>query len=102
MTVQTPAVPGYMPAPAPLRPPLTDREISRMQFRVALLQRRGFQELHAERWADVLQHRDTDRDDRRLCAECRHVTRSWGCRRGGTVVVDLLQRCHRFQLETPS
>lgn len=97
-----PAVPGYLPPPAPPRPALTDRELARMQFRLKLLALRGFPEQHAGRWADVLQHRDWTRDDRRLCAECSNLTGTWSCRAGGVVVVDRLQRCERFQWQRPA
>ena len=49
----------------------------------------------AEQLAHRLRERDSDRDDRRLCVECRH------CRRSGCAVRDawlptMLQRCDNF------
>ena len=96
-----PTVPGYLPPPAPTRPALTEREMGRMRFRIDLFQSRGFPQQHAERWADVLQHRDWTRDDRRMCTECCHLKADWSCRENGVVAVDRLQRCELFGWEMP-
>lgn len=95
------AVPGYLPPVAPPRPALNDREIARMQFRRDLLQLRGFPPAYAERWADVLHHRDWTGEDRHLCAECWHLRADWTCREHRHVVVDRLQRCESFVWQTP-
>lgn len=95
------AVPGHLPDIPRRSAALRDSEIARMAFRVQLLMRRGFPEYHAERWADVLVSRDRARDDRRLCAECAHLSSAWACRQGQAVVTDRLQRCQAFDWSKP-
>lgn len=96
---------------------LNDREIARMEFRIGLFRRRGWSLERAERFADVLAARDQDKDDRRACIECAHLQRgfegvmpcfaaSQGWIRGAssrlTPVVDVLQRCPRFEWAKPA
>jgi hypothetical protein len=89
----------------------TPRAIERCQKRIAIFIRRGMAEADAEWLADRLVARDHDRDDRRACAECRHLQRDGGCfaaRRGWlpgvathhSPVLDILQRCARFEWQT--
>jgi len=80
---------------------VNDREISRMEFRLGLLRRRGMSEQEAEAWADRLQERDVDKDDRRLCAECKHLAPMTRCKVGQPAMRAILHRCHRFEWETP-
>lgn len=95
------------------RPALTDRQIGHMQFRLDLLQRRGFTEAEAEALTDRLAQRDHDRDDRRMCAECSHLqelgtcfaaARGWipNTARKFTPVRTLLQRCDAFNFAKPA
>lgn len=90
-----------MPAVAPPRDALNDKQIARMAFRVELFQRHGWDEKRAERWADRLHQRDLDRDDRRLCVECKNLLSQWRCAQRGLVLVDVLQRCPTFSWMTP-
>lgn len=94
-----------------------DREINRFNFRVALFMRRGMTQGHAETMADRLYERDFERDDRRICAECKHVTadhpkygrgcfaarQGWikGASKHLSPILDLLQRCEAFEFVTP-
>lgn len=80
---------------------LDDRQIGRLEFRTELFQRHGWPLERAEAWADRLVERDTERDDRRLCVECRNLLHDWRCAQGGTVVAEQLQRCDQFQWEKP-
>jgi hypothetical protein len=92
----------YLPPVRPFGgPALTDKQLSRMAFRIELFQQHGWDEVRAERWADHLCERDTDRDDRRLCVECRNLLSQWRCAEGGPVLADVLQRCNQFVWETP-
>lgn len=61
------------------RMPWGEREITRFKFRVALFQRRGLEEPDAETLADRLYERDFERDDRRMCLECKHLQRGGTC-----------------------
>lgn len=105
---------------------LNERESGRMAFRIGMFQRRGCTKAEAEQLADRMVQRDRDRDDRRMCIECRHVQRDRGCfvqRQGvpdadaprgtpnafmpGTphrnfqVLMTVLQRCNHFSFQTP-
>ena len=92
----------FLPAISPIeRPSLNTKQLNRMAFRVWLFQEHGWDENRAGRWADKLHDRDMEKDDRRLCVECKHLTSSWGCMKGGDVVADLLQRCPTFEFEVP-
>lgn len=100
------------------RMPWGDREQARFTFRVALFVRRGQLEHEAETLADRLYERDFERDDRRMCLECKHLQRSGTCFAakqgrlihppGGTKAAEfftppqqLLQRCEGFEFVTP-
>lgn len=96
---------------------MTEREQVRHQFRVGLFKRRGLTPEAAQALADRLVERDADRDDRRVCAECKHVTADHpkygrGCfaARQGWIkgaskhlgpLMTVLQRCPAFQWQTP-
>jgi len=94
-------------------PEWTDRQIGRFLYRVALFVRRGMSPERAELWADRLAWRDHDRDERRLCIECKHIQRSGACFAASqgrvpgvnparyAVVCDVLQRCIAFEFQTP-
>lgn len=100
-------------------PALTEKQLLRMQFRIALFRRRGLSEAAAETLADRLAERDFDRDDRRCCLECLHLQTPGTCfqaQRGlipntttrknvehaYASVRDLLQRCEAFNFQTPA
>lgn len=83
-------------------PAWTEREIARCVFRTALFRRRGMTEREAEAWASRLADRDHDRDDRRICAECKHLRPMGACAVRGIYVRDTLQRCPLFTFETPA
>lgn len=91
----------YLPPVAPARPAVTDKQINRMSFRIELFQQHGWDEQRAERWADHLHQRDIERDDRRLCVECKNLLSQWRCAQRGTVLADQLQRCPTFAWNTP-
>lgn len=92
---------------------LSDREIARHGFRVALFTRRGVEPQQAEHLADGLIERDADLDERRYCLECKHLQRSGGCfaasqgwvpgvdRQRFAPVRDILVRCPHFNWVTP-
>lgn len=81
--------------------PWGDREISRFTFRTALFKRRGLLESEAELLADRLALRDMERDDRRVCLECKHVRPQLRCIHSHAVLTDVLQRCPDFAFEAP-
>lgn len=85
----------------------TDVEIQRFLKREALFGRRGHTATEAEALAAVAQRRDRERDERRMCVECKHLQQDGGCfaaRQGWllatpanfTPVRTLLQRCDQF------
>jgi hypothetical protein len=83
-----------------------DPETARFQSRVVLFQRRGIAEQDAEDRAERLTLRDCERDDRRLCLECRHYrhSRCGNHKRAGLASAEVgrtlaatLQRCPGFQ-----
>lgn len=78
-----------------------DAQIRRFNFRFQLFQRRGIEPLHAEKLADQLATRDYERDDRRLCLECKHMQRSRTCFLRLPMSIEQLARCHGFQFQTP-
>ena len=93
---------------------MTGREIDTMVERTSLFNRRGLPALQAELLADKLVTRDREADDRRLCLECAHLSRTGGAMRcaqwqraglgapgipAGLVLV--LQRCDAFRDQTP-
>lgn len=81
---------------------LTPAEIKRAELRQRLFESHGWDERRARAWALKLAARDLERDDRRLCVECKHLTSKWGCVQGGAVVADALQRCPTFEWEVPA
>lgn len=96
---------------------LDQRQQARHDFRVGLFQRRGLSVEAASTLADRLVERDADRDDRRVCAECAHVTadhpkygrgcfaarQGWihGASKHLSPILNLLQRCEGFKFSTP-
>ena len=78
-----------------------DREITRFQFRLGLLMRRGLPEQKAEALADRLALRDQERDDRRICLECAALLSDVRCKHGHAVLPDVFQRCPSFTFEKP-
>lgn len=101
-----------------VRAALDDRQIARMAFRIGLFMRRGIAEADAELLADRLHDRDTDRDSRHVCAECRHPTadhptygrgcfaarQGWikGASRNLGPLMTTLQRCTAFEWQVPN
>lgn len=81
--------------------PWGDAEIRRFTFRHALFRQRGLSDHAAEALADRLALRDQDRDDRRVCLECKHIKPQLRCVHNHAVLTDLLQRCHHFEFQTP-
>lgn len=95
-----------------MMPAWTDAQIKRFTFRQALFQRRGVDLFQAEALADKLAVRDYERDDRRMCLECKHLQRSGACfvasqghlKYASTKhapVLDILFRCDGFSFQTP-
>lgn len=93
-------------------PAWNDAQIKRYTFRQALFQRRGVDLFQAESLADRLATRDYERDDRRMCLECKHIQRSGACfvasqghlKHASTKhapVRDILFRCDAFSFQTP-
>lgn len=79
-----------------------NRERQRHAFRVWLFEhRRDWPLERAIRWADRLVDRDRERDDRRLCVECKNLTAKWNCVQKEAVVAEQLQRCPKFEWEKP-
>ncbi len=90
---------------------------ARREYRIGLFTRRGLPVERAEALADRLTLRDADRDDRRVCAECSKVTADHpkfgrGCAdaRAGLIrgasrhmspLMEILQRCERFEFQKP-
>lgn len=77
--------------------------------RLARMAMLGMAEVKALALADRLDHRDTEGDDRRACAECSHLGNGGRCLAAATgrlpntdrrhePVLDLLQRCEAFGL----
>ena len=92
---------SYLPPRVTSQPAASERELSRMAFRIELFQQRGFDENRAERWADYLMVRDREGDSRRLCVECKNLLSQWRCAKRGPVMADQLQRCEFFNWQTP-
>lgn len=85
----------------PYRLAMSAREISRFMFRAQLFQQHGWPQERAEEWADRLVNRDRDGDDRRLCVECKYLLSQWRCAEREAVLAEVLQRCPKFNWETP-
>ena len=77
-------------------------KVDRVAFRVALFQQHGWPQDRAEQWAARLTQRDADRDDRRICVECKNLLSQWRCAKRGAVLAETLQRCPTFQWQTPA
>jgi hypothetical protein len=87
------------------------RVVARIEKRIGLFCRRGFDQAAAGELAELLVLRDADMDDRRMCIECSHLQRDGGCfaaRQGWinaapylTPVQTMLQRCERFEWQKP-
>lgn len=78
-----------------------DAQIRRYSFRHGLFRRRGLSDGAAEALADRLALRDQDKDDRRVCLECKHIKPQLRCTHHQAVLLDQLQRCPHFEFETP-
>ena len=77
----------------------TDAEITTFQRRVALLEKLGLNEVLAEKTAQTMLYRDRPEsgDDRRLCIECKHLSKGVCTQRVGIPDLRLvLQRCDAF------
>jgi hypothetical protein len=92
--------------------PWSDIEFRRLEFRMALFQRRGFPEDAAGELAARLVDRDRDLDERRMCIECENLQQSGTCfsaaqgwmtgvSRGLTPIRTLMQRCDFFKWVKP-
>lgn len=103
---------AHRPAEPPARrwdhAPASAEEIERMAQRTEQALNAGLTANEADALADRLHQRDRERDDRRLCLECRHLRADadgWRCAsarglRGPLardLVVRLLQRCSGFE-----
>ena len=86
---------------ADTRAAMSEREIRRFTFRVALFQKHGWPEERAEEWADKLVERDRDGTDLRLCVECKFLLSQWRCAKKLPVLGEPPQRCHGFDWEVP-
>jgi hypothetical protein len=80
----------------------SESELKRVSYRMGLFQRRGLTPDQAEAQAFELMSRDAEKDDRRMCLECRHFQRSRSCARGLPALPQTLQRCVRFTWQTPA
>lgn len=101
-----------------------ERQFARIKYRTGLFQRRGMEPKAAAELADILAVRDEQRDDRRMCIECRGYQApqpsypNSGCGPAKLLkqgvrklafahtshmspIPDLLQRCNAFQFQTP-
>jgi len=81
---------------------MTPAEITRFEYRTGLFQRRGFPFVQAAELAHELWERDADKDDRRMCIECKHFQQSRTCARRGLFLRQTLQRCPLFAWQTPA
>jgi len=90
--------------------PWNDKEIARFLFREALFVKRGCSADEAAKLADRLAARDQDKDDRRVCLECKNLKRDGGCAEVGRMigtdpkhkpVQTILFRCAFFDWRMP-
>lgn len=92
--------------------PWTDVETRRFTLRQQMFVRRGMGASDAERCADRLVQRDQDKDDRRMCIECKHLQEGGTCfvatqgrlRATSTKhqpIKTILQRCEAFAWAVP-
>lgn len=75
---------------------------ARHTYRVGLFKRRGCDDESAQKLADALAQRDLERDDRRMCIECRNWQHSKTCAVKELFLPRILQRCPRFAWQTPA
>lgn len=81
---------------------LSEAEMRRLLYRRGLFQLRGLSPHEAHALAMRLKERDLEKDDRRLCLECRHLRRSGNCMKPKHYPIPtLLQRCRSFDWMTP-
>lgn len=84
---------------------MNTKEINRFLARVGLFQRRGMDEIEAERLADkcVARDRCTASFDMRACIECAHFQPAGRCARiaAGAMPKTIFQRCHEFAWQVP-
>lgn len=80
-------------------PAWTDAEIATFEKRQARTSWLGYGD-RADRAADMLLHRDRERDDRSLCIECAHARPGSRCAKREAFMVDQLQRCPAFKETT--
>ncbi len=78
--------------------PWTEQEQTLQAWRMGRAYGLGVEGGRAERLAARLVQRDRDGDDRRLCIECQWA-RINDCAKGEAFLVDVLQRCPRFQIK---
>ncbi len=81
---------------------MTGPQISRLEYRFGLFQRRGFAPGEAATLAHDLWERDSDKDDRRVCIECKHYQHSRTCAKRGLFLISTPQRCPLFSWQTPA
>lgn len=82
--------------------PLSPKKAARMEFRIKRFARMGLDAARAADLALRLVERDAGRDDRRLCGECSHLKPGFICAVREPVLMDILQRCHRFEWQKPA
>jgi hypothetical protein len=95
---------------------VSDRQVKRHQFRVALFTRRNVEPDRAWLLADQLLQRDADLDERRIGLECKHLQRTGHCFAAQQGLLpdvprssaqhyqclrEQLQRCPAFEWVTP-
>lgn len=54
----------------------------------------------ADQLIEILAARDKRLDDRRLCVECAHAGPNWHCRKKQGFLIDILQRCKYFEIDS--
>lgn len=85
-----------------LSQPMKPAELKRLAYRQGLFVRRGLWPEPAHELALRLLERDAEKDDRRVCLECRHFQRSRTCARQQSPLPMQLQRCPKFDWQTPA
>ena len=81
---------------------MTPAELKRMDYRFGLFKRRGLPTEQAADLAHDLAARDADKDDRRVCIECKHYQHSRTCAKRGLFLISTPQRCPLFAWQTPA
>lgn len=82
-------------------PAWNDVQITRFNYRNGLFARRNLTAQDAEALADRLARRDYERDERRVCVECKSWQRGNTCFRRLPFLSTQLQRCDGFEFQTP-